>query len=631
MDDSTPKTAKPKIKTHSNQYNDMGSKFVATPEPSASTPGSTDSSSASPSPTPSTQPSTPTSPKITVAEAASSAYSQTTAQTSSSSSILSSEPLASQPSSSSATLNPMPIASQSPDLPPTKPVISHSSISASSGSNSSYIGGAPVTSGPLVINPLDALKTEKPAERPKSTIPTPTVHREFGIVKFLRILIWLAATIALTLGVSLLVRSRSSEAFAGGLSAGLREQSENILRIALIAGGVNLLWGMFRWFRRWHRERWRFTRVLRKLIGGGLIRIAVFTIITAVSFLFVAPFFDSRIISDTAPQLAHMQNVDELIANNSAEGVDLSTITMPQGEVAPCTDFCEMRYEITPNTSQYLYFATSEYQDRIITMTAPVGQDNITVFGHVSGGLWQVIGTYESEITYAISAEVSTEYDAIIFAVQNYAPDLANEFYLRVQAAELTEVMSVSLFNLNDESFVYGGNNCTAINIDTSGLMQLPMKFYDILTSLGQAQDYASALADIQDQLTPPDGTPLRYATICIIPLKPDTTYETAKVTAGNLLGWNLQVLNLETTDFRFGALVNYDLVQNLGEFYFVVDNSSECTLVQLQFSDKLSRSQDPADGTNPPDEEVIPVEPNPDENASDEVNSDELTEDSLE
>ena len=97
------------------------------------------------------------------------------------------------------------------------------------------------------------------------------------------------------------------------------------------------------------------------------------------------------------------------------------------------------------------------------------------------------------------------------------------------------------------------------------------------------------------------------------------------------MLGWNLQVLNLETTDFRFSALVNYDLLQNLGEFYFVVDNSSEVTLVQLQFSDKLSRSQDPADGTNPPDEEVIPVEPNPDENASDEVNSDELTEDSLE
>lgn len=413
---------------------------------------------------------------------------------------------------------------------------------------------------------------------------------------------------ALPIGASLITLGRDSAALANGTSSDLLEWGEQIFRIGMIVGGCNLLWGVFRWLRRWYWERWNLLRVMKKLIGGGILRVLVVVPLVVLVFVFVAPFVDRMLIQDSLKGLESpsFDPAAEILAEYESEKMSADdfrdamtqlaqkSITeydgvgrLPRGEEVPCVDFCEESYNITPASSRYLYFGTEEYQDTILMVTAPIGQNDISLLGMSKTGEWAVISTREGESNYEISAETLENYDTLAFAVTNYSASEANNFYLQIKSMKLDEVMNNPTFNMNTEEFNYTGDSCTGI--DFGSIVNLPEKIYKTISDLDLSRGYDAILEQIREQNTATNQTVNQYAVVCIIPLKSGTTYDEAKTAAKDLMGWSLEFFKVDVSDFRFSALANYDLLRHQSKFYFVVQSLGEVSLIQIRTLDKVS------------------------------------------
>ena len=112
--------------------------------------------------------------------------------------------------------------------------------------------------------------------------------KESKLIKFIRILVWLAIAIALPIGISLKKSAALSTSLADGTYKIFNEQGKNLMTIFLILGGLNLIWGLIRWVARIRRERCTVGCIIGKLIGGGIWRTLIFTPIILASFLFLA-------------------------------------------------------------------------------------------------------------------------------------------------------------------------------------------------------------------------------------------------------------------------------------------------------------------------------------------------------
>lgn len=134
--------------------------------------------------------------------------------------------------------------------------------------------------------------TEQPkpflAEESSSAESTQTPKKENGWIKFLRVLIWLGVAVTLPIGISLKESSELSQALADGTDKVEGWWGDTLVLVALIVGGLNLLWGLIRWILRIKREKCSVGRIIGKLIGGGIWRTLVFTPIIFLSFFVLA-------------------------------------------------------------------------------------------------------------------------------------------------------------------------------------------------------------------------------------------------------------------------------------------------------------------------------------------------------
>jgi uncharacterized membrane protein len=153
------------------------------------------------------------------------------------------------------------------------------------------------TSPPTPIEPQPA--NEAPIEeQPK---------KQNGWVKFLRVVLWGVIIAAITTGIALLATSQNVNAFANGTYAAREWWGRTLLICGIIASIAHLAWGATRWFLRWRNEKWKTSKVVGKIIGGGIWRFFAAVPVVLIACFLIAPAINSsltnRIVADREARL----------------------------------------------------------------------------------------------------------------------------------------------------------------------------------------------------------------------------------------------------------------------------------------------------------------------------------------
>lgn len=156
----------------------------------------------------------------------------------------------------------------------------------------------------------------------KTEVPTPKEEQPKkkgdGWIKFLRILIWCAVIIILTVGLQLRALSRTSSAYADGSYAAKANLGNTLFWIGLILGLANLAWGAYRWFSRLVKEKWKAGKIIGKLIGGGIWRTLAIMPVIAIAYFFISP----AIIAKTAPKTTEFTKYGSVLHNVDVEDME---------------------------------------------------------------------------------------------------------------------------------------------------------------------------------------------------------------------------------------------------------------------------------------------------------------------
>lgn len=121
-----------------------------------------------------------------------------------------------------------------------------------------------------------------------------------GWIKFLRIIIWCAVTILLTVGLQLRALSKTSSAYADGSYAAKTSLGNTLFWIGLILGLANLAWGAFRWFSHLVKEKWKAGKIIGKLIGGGIWRTLAILPVIAIAYFVISPAIIAKTAADSS-------------------------------------------------------------------------------------------------------------------------------------------------------------------------------------------------------------------------------------------------------------------------------------------------------------------------------------------
>ncbi len=159
---------------------------------------------------------------------------------------------------------------------------------------------------------VDEKAETKTSEQPQKEEKQPAKKGE-GWIKFLRILIWCAVAILLTVGLQLRALSKTSSAYADGSQTAKASLGNTLFWIGLILGLANLAWGAYRWFSRLVKEKWKAGKIIGKLIGGGIWRTLAIMPVIAIAYFVISP----AIIAKTVPKPAELVKYGSVLHNTS--------------------------------------------------------------------------------------------------------------------------------------------------------------------------------------------------------------------------------------------------------------------------------------------------------------------------
>lgn len=145
--------------------------------------------------------------------------------------------------------------------------------------------------------------------------------KESGWLKFLRVVIWGVSIVGLCVGWGLYRRSSLMEYFLNGTSSAMRR-----FGIGLMVGfGIlmlgNAVWGAIRWFSKLRRGNWKTGKIVGKLIGGGIWRGIVFSIVGVLAFIFLPGIIAKKF----QPEKNELSTITKLEAAYQAGEITVST------------------------------------------------------------------------------------------------------------------------------------------------------------------------------------------------------------------------------------------------------------------------------------------------------------------
>ena len=269
--------------------------------------------------------------------------------------------------------------------------------------------------------------------------------KESGWIKFLRVVIWAIAVIALTVGTSLIAMSGMAGPYVDGSYAAKDWWGWLLFWLGFGVGMGNFVWGIVRWFLRWRREKWKVGKVVGKVIGGGIWRFFVVMPVMAVALFWIVPMIGGQIVADA-------------VAKNEERAVN--SVMKIEGAF--------LKGEIT--TDEYVtYLADAAYRAEILPENY---RDNKTILmPDILGIVEENLENLSREtVEYALGAMMLTNVEFGTDASGNVTSGMEHWFFGDSAYAKTSDVTTLNKAKLSENgNFLIFYTNVGADKVDDGG------------------------------------------------------------------------------------------------------------------------------------------------------------------
>ena len=282
-------------------------------------------------------------------------------------------------------------------------------------------------------------------------------------------------------------------------------------------------------------------------------------------------------------------------------GGKLTNMTIPKGETLGCTDVCTTSYPINPAATNYLYFATTEYNGTNVKF---IGSDaiRVSILGQSLDGRFEIISSNNMEKDFKISDEGRfAEYQMIAFAVANASASDVGTYVIEIEAEELEDL-------IDDTSKKPADNNtdrvldftdlykvtepgCYELNTDKIfdnlwGLIGIGSDFINALSEFDKGSDYSEIKTSYEESSTEAAAnineaknqlSPYRI-TVCFDNLKKGIGLKDAKSRA--FFKRKLNFLNAEIDSVKISGYAGVDLLTRIGKIYLLTEQKNNTTML---------------------------------------------------
>lgn len=406
-------------------------------------------------------------------------------------------------------------------------------------------------------------------------------RREHKWVKLVRGLIWLVIAVTLPVGAAILRRSMLSESLANGTAAGMESWGKAIFYGSLGVAGVNLLWGIVRWFKRWNSERWGILKVTWKLVKGLVVRLLIFTPIVLVALIFVTPVFYNHLAEKFMIERAEIM-YSGIMTSDTREFL--------YGEAVPCRDFCGGDFSLRPGEAKYYYAMAEEFDGVKVEFTGNP-QTLIMVMGR-QGREWKDVAEFYEKMSYTVATDVG--YDAFAFAIKNTTELIEGEetedgvpmVYDGSEVATVNlSVLAESLVNdvaVNEEAV--RKDKCLQVNFDN--VVDFPVKLYQMMKELGSGEDLQDVFGSLGGE-TGANKLVRHFATVCTQEMKTEVDYDKIQMDLVKAIGGNWRVMDKVGENSHISMYVTYQPLVGEATGYFLIRAGENTEVVRLKIEEK--------------------------------------------
>ncbi len=405
--------------------------------------------------------------------------------------------------------------------------------------------------------------------------------RQYRWVKLVRGLIWVVVAVTLPIGAAILRRSGLSECLANGTAAEMEKWGKVILYASLGVAGVNLLWGIVRWFRRWNSEKWGIFRVIGKLIKGLIVRVIVFAPIVMATLILIVPAFYNSLTEKFMIERAEIM-YSGIMTSDTQEFL--------YGSAVPCGDFCGEDFTLKPGEAKYYYAMAEEFAGTNVKFVGDA-ETSMKVLGR-QGREWKEIAEFYEEMNYTVTTDAG--YDAFAVAIKNTRevieePELEDDVPVVQDGSEIAQVkltvLAESLANdvaVNEETAEE--NRCLQVNFDK--ILDFPVKMYQMMKELGAGENVEEVF-DGLDRETGTNKLVRHFATVCTREMKTEVDYNKIQMDLEKVVGANWRVVDKVGENSHVSMYVTYRPLEGEATGYFLIRAGEQTELVRIRMEEK--------------------------------------------
>lgn len=275
----------------------------------------------------------------------------------------------------------------------------------------------------------------------------------------------------------------------------------------------------------------------------------------------------------------------------------LINTTKPIGKTLSCTDICSRTYPINPSATEYLYFATSEYQNTKISF-----KGSSEVFASILGlkydGQYEVISSGSSQTDFLIAEQELEKYEIIAIAVADTGLSELGSYQIDIAAKELEDLLA-STGNF-DFSNLYSELEPGCYEINTDSIFDNLLSFVDLgsdfIAAAGRlsSEDYSEAQSAYDDAsieaknnitMAKNELSPYRIS-VCANYVE-GSNFTTVKNKLQSALKYNINFYDENNGEDRLSVFVGFNLLTRSGKIHILAAHGNEMGLVTITVEEK--------------------------------------------
>ncbi len=275
----------------------------------------------------------------------------------------------------------------------------------------------------------------------------------------------------------------------------------------------------------------------------------------------------------------------------------LINIVQPKGQLLACTDYCSKLYQINPSSSQYLYFATSEFKNVNISFN---GKDGtlVSILGKNYQDEFKIINSGSTEDSLLITEEDFEKYEVIVFAVTNVNPSTGGSYQIDILSKDLEDLIETA--GKYDFSSLYTELKPGCYEINTDSIFDNLLNFIDFGSNLipvlekltdedfsGVKSTYDKTSTEAKTNIIEAkEGLSSYRTTVCANYIK-GSDFDSVKDRLQHAFKNDLNLYDEKDSDGRLSIFIGFDLLSRSSKVHFLAESQGEMGLVTVKIEEK--------------------------------------------